>query len=243
MYADYKSGLSLSAIGRKYGVYEVGVIFRARKLPVRAFKIPFGRGPSGAFLRAPEPGKRELEAIIAGMTRIMVPPPLRIVWRHWSDARRKDFVDRVRRRLAGKITSRPESPFSSNVEPFDYFSPRARAFPVKPRLASQGVIWRGELFYWTRQAGYLRSGAWSPRLGRPSLHHLVWSESNGRPVPEKYTVVHLDGNWNNLDPQNLGLRAMTECMRQNSLVRYARIDQRRVRDVASALAKFNQKAA
>ena len=44
---------------------------------------------------------------------------------------------------------------------------------------------------------------------------MIYEEAHGR-IPEKFTVIHKDGNKNNLLPENLALRSMAECARQNA---------------------------
>lgn len=48
------------------------------------------------------------------------------------------------------------------------------------------------------------------------VHHLVWEETNGRPVPPGHVVAFIDGDENNIDPGNLDLITRVELMRRNS---------------------------
>ena len=55
----------------------------------------------------------------------------------------------------------------------------------------------------------------TPRDYRP-VHHLVWEEHTGEPVPEGHALVFRDGNRRNFDPANLELITRAELMRRNS---------------------------
>ena len=140
--------------------------------------------------------------------------------------RRGEFIRRVRAKVRSPY-DRPETPFSANVEPFDYTTPRARAImdamnagrdsrhaKTKIDLRSQGVIWRGKLWFWCDQTGY-QIGLWTPGKGRPALHRVLWEEEHGRPVPGGGVVRCADGNPNNLDPANLVLATRNEIAREN----------------------------
>ncbi len=55
----------------------------------------------------------------------------------------------------------------------------------------------------------------TPRDYRP-VHHLVWEEHTGAPVPKGHALVFRDGNLRNFDPANLELVTRAELMRRNS---------------------------
>lgn len=179
----------------------------------------------------------ELEAIIArmvahprrgkGSASIYVPRELKWEFRSWPMEKRAWFINTLRTRL-NSPKDRPPTPFSSNVTPFDYTTPAAREIAArinagrdsrhavcKIDLASQGVIYKGELFFWAAKTGYQRRGHWKRGEGRPLLHRIVWKEHHGRPLPPKHIVYFRDGNRNNFDPENLGLMSMNENARRN----------------------------
>lgn len=178
----------------------------------------------------------QLEAIIArmvanprrgkGSSTIYIPAELRWEFRTWPMEKRAWFINTLRARL-NSPKDRPTTPFSSNVTPFDYTTPAAREIAVrinagrdsrhaicKIDLASQGVIYNGELFFWAAKTGYQRRGHWKRGEGRPLLHRIIWREHNG-PIPAKHIVCFRDGNRNNFDPENLGLMSMNENARRN----------------------------
>lgn len=67
--------------------------------------------------------------------------------------------------------------------------------------------------------GYLQrkmtDTGYTPRDWR-MVHHLVWEEENGRPVPQGHALVFRDGDKRNFDPANLELVTRAELMRRNS---------------------------
>lgn len=230
-------GLSLAAVGRKHGKsgYSVRELFARRGLAVRPQKPKAWRKKNGKcqFL----PGKRhtpkEIAAIIQGMTKITLPEVLKAEWRHWSMPRRGEFIQAVREQVR-PFNARPETPFSSNVVPFEYGTPAAIAVEarlntgknsqtkvIKIKPSSQGVIYQGKLWFWCGNnrgwGNYQSSMGWSPENGRPQLNRTIWEAAHGRPVPDGQTVIHLDGNKNNLAPENLGLRSRAECAVLNSV--------------------------
>lgn len=68
-------------------------------------------------------------------------------------------------------------------------------------------------------AGYLQrkisDTGYPPRDWRP-VHHLVWEEHTGQPVPEGYVLAFRDGNARNVDPDNLELVSRADVMRRNT---------------------------
>jgi HNH endonuclease len=233
MYADYQRGRSLAALARHYGHDRRSIreIFARRGLDLRRPPPMCSKDPkTGCFLPAKPHTPAQLEKIIATATWIHVPPELSLEWRRWPMDRRTWFIRRLRERFP---SSRPTSPFSSNVEPFDYGSPRAREIVRRLnrgrdsrhraaglRPASEGVIYQGRLWYWVSSKhrfgdGYFL-GIWRPGTGRPCLHHTIYEETHG-PVPAGMTVIQKDGNKNNLDPSNLALRSRADCARQNQV--------------------------
>jgi hypothetical protein len=126
-----------------------------------------------------------------------------------------------------KPLAQPTGPFSKNVQPFVFGTPlhrrlarklnvhgHSRNARVKTHRDSQGVIWRGEPYYWCSK-GYYRGGQNGPR--RP-LHELIWENHRRRKVqksPVKHVVVFLDNNKNNFAPSNLQLRSKAQIANLN----------------------------
>jgi len=231
MYADYNRGLSFAEVGRLYPLAngkrrqhgEIGNIFRRRGLKVRPLK---SRAPKLGFgVRIPEPTEKEIRALIAGLDRLRVPAEIKIHWRKWSLAKRLEFVKKLRVKFP---STRPSTPFSKNVEPFRYGEPHVHEIAARMNVGrnshtkvialkpgSEGVIWDGQIFFWAGDY-YFRGTGWRPGgASRSPLGQAVWEKHHRRPVPEKHTVIQLDGNKNNFDPKNLGLRSMADCARMN----------------------------
>ncbi len=228
MYADYSRPMSLCAVGRKYG-YDYRVVrelFVTRGLPVRVVCRTAARDPAtGKILPYVPLTDEQLEALISRMQTLHLPAELRLEWRTWSLERRGWFVARLRAKLA-RPSDRPDRPFSGNVEPFDYASPRAheivralntgtnsRSARIKIDLCSQGVIWRDRLWFWSHKVGY-QSGPWQRGRGRPVLHKTIWEEANGRTVPPGHVLRFIDGNPNNLVPENISLATRNAVLRE-----------------------------
>jgi hypothetical protein len=240
MHTEYERPLSLKAVGRKYDVHPKVLrdVFLRNGLPVREFK-PIPRQPNGSPVRYVPLTRTQLDAVVAKTTRIVIPPELRFEWRHWSLARRGNFIARLRRRLrlAGE---RPKTPCSANVEPFDYGSRRAHAIVAKQnrgrssrywgamlRLGSQGVIYKGRLYFWNAEGdgtdgGAYYVGSWVPGIGRPALHRVIWEEAQGRAVPAGFVVRFRDGNRNNFTRSNLYLATRNDVARENQAAALAR---------------------
>lgn len=228
MYADYKSPMSLAAVARKYQRSRGAVanVFERRDMPLRAYDRKNGYNPAnGCFLPLTPKTDRELQRIISRAHKLKIPRCMYAEWRTWSRARRGRFVVKLREKL-NRPADRPRTPFSSNVEPFDYGSDKAhrimnrinagldsRHARVKIDLCTQGVIYRGQLWFWRHKTGYVR-GPWNSNDGRPCLSRVIWEETHG-PIPPKHQVYFRDGNQNNLDPSNLALRSMRECLAIN----------------------------
>ena len=49
------------------------------------------------------------------------------------------------------------------------------------------------------------------------VHHLVWLEHTGQPVPKGHALIFKDGNNRNLDISNLELLTRADLMRRNSV--------------------------
>lgn len=230
MYADYQRPMSLAAVGRKYKVDRRSVreCFERRGLAIRPspYKPP-RRGVNGEWLRTKPFTDRQLRALISRTETLHVPAELKHEWRSWPLARRAWFIAELRKKL-GRPGDRPRTPFSINVEPFDYTTPRAhelaarlnagtssRTARVKVDVCSQGVIWDGRLWFWSKGSVGYQHGPWSEKYGRPTLHKVIWERANGRPVPRGHVVRFADGNKNNLAPDNLRLATRNDVAREN----------------------------
>jgi len=235
IYSDYIArGSILAAVAKRWGRSEgtIGLLLRSRGLreadPLRSARVAARpRAPgSGCFAKKRLATEAEIEVLLASATKIAIPQQLRWEFRLWPMEKRARFLRRLRARVKSP-DDRSEKPFSKNVSPFDYTTPEARA--IKDRLnaglnsrqaicridlGSQGVIYKGELYYWVANTGYMKRGACTAERGRPSLHRLIWEESNG-PVPPKHIVYFKDDNPNNFEPRNLGLMSMNENARRN----------------------------
>lgn len=55
-------------------------------------------------------------------------------------------------------------------------------------------------------------------------HHLKWEQYHKRPVPEDHTVIFLDGDKRNFDPENLELLSRRELLMANML-HYSHVDE------------------
>lgn len=236
IHADYLALKSFDKTGERWNRSATSIrgVLIAHKLiaadPLKSARVKSRpKQANGCFAPLTPATPEEIDAIIVGMTRLRIPDAIRQEWRKWSFEKRGEFIDRVRKKLNSPL-DRPTKPFSSNVEPFDYASPKAQEMVnkmnaglssqkavIKIDLCSQGVIYKDRLFFWSpKGVGYVSSGPWTPNGGRPLLHHIIWEESNG-PVPKKHTVIFKDGNRNNFDPANLTLRSMADCAMMNSV--------------------------
>jgi HNH endonuclease len=229
MYADYTKPLSLAAVGRLYKRNRqcIRELFERRGLPIRAAtNLPKHRLANGQVAPAVPLTARQIETLIAKATKIAVPSRLKLEWRKWSLPRRRWFIARLRIKFKSR-DDRPNRPFSANVEPFDYASPKARAIArsvnsgldsrqrrTTLKIKCQGVIWRGQLWFWARKVGYCL-GSWTESDGRPCLHHTIWKEHNGRDIPAGYVVRFADRNPNNFTPENLVLATRNDLAREN----------------------------
>lgn len=228
MYADYSAGASLNEVARRFGRSRQSVrdAFVRRNYPIRQVCVFKHRLPNGRIAPYVSLTAEQIEALIKKSTRLRVPAELKFEWRRWPMERRGEFIARLRAHLASPH-DRPSSPFSDNVTPFDYTAPEARAIVaamnagtnsrdarIKLDICSQGVIYKGRLWFWSHKIGY-QNGPWTSEGGRQALHRVIWEETNGRPVPPAHCVVFLDGNVNNFAPENLGLLSRNENARRN----------------------------
>ncbi|MEI8288813.1 MAG: HNH endonuclease [Verrucomicrobiota bacterium] len=226
MRLDYESGMSATAVERKHGVAKKGLknIFERRGIPFRPFKV-IPRQPNGSPVRYVPKTPAQLAALISKLDKLKVPEELKFEWRRWPLARRKAFIAQMRRRFP---STRPTGAFSKNVTPFVYGdehvhqiakemnrgrNSRTNVIALKP--PSEGLIYRGQIYFWDGETAYVKGCGWTPELGRPLLNHVVYAELHG-PVPAKQTVIHKDGNKNNFAADNLVLRSMADCARMNA---------------------------
>lgn len=255
MYADYQKPMTLAAVGRKYDRTggTMRDIFKNAGLELRPWKgnLSKKRKGNGCFQPAKPLTAKQIEQLIQNATRITVPETLKLEWRKWSWQRRGWFIARLRARIKSH-KDRPEGPFSAGLEPFDYASPwaqeiicRANAGKTsreagrKINISSQGVIYRGELWYWVWKIGYSQRISIRPLVTR-YLHWTIWEEHNGRRVPAACVVSFADGNPNNHAPENLVLRTRNELCRSNQATALFRKSRERT---AILLKKHQQKKA
>lgn len=231
MHADYLLPMSMASVAKKYKRTRGAIrnLFMCRGLAVRPVEYEIIRLPNGCIAPAPKLTLAEIDALILQCTRIKVPAELKNEWRDWPIKKRGWFIARMRK-LLQLPEGRPTGPFSANVEPFDYSSPRARAIAAKAnaglpsryhacgiRITSQGVIYRDRLFFWSHEnsGGAYYAGPWRAGTGRPSLHRTIWEEHNGRKMSTGEVLFHSDGNRNNLLPTNLAVKSKDDVCREN----------------------------
>jgi transposase-like protein len=229
MYADYQSGMSLAAVARRHGKHRKSLhqVFQRRGLILRPTKKLNGnRNATGQFEPAKPLTERQITALIAEASKLAVPVALKLQWRKWSLERRGQFIARLLAKLKNP-KDRPQGSLSKEMMFFDYATPEANQIAremnagrdshtaaIKIDICSQGIIWRGRLWFWCSKVGY-QSGPWIPGGGRPSLHHVIWEEHHGRKVPAGSVLIFADGNKNNFAPRNLRLVSRNQICRQN----------------------------
>jgi hypothetical protein len=234
---EYLGGTRLKVLGEKYHhtAGDFSRWFREHGLEVRAI------GWNGkAWLVKTEAEITALIETVAARPRpadghtLKVPAEIAQDWKaRWSLAQRADFIRRLRARMA-LPNDAPTTPFSANVEPFDYGSERAwkivnaanagrpsRHWTVRIFPSAQGVIWRGQLWFWIRDSGGRNRGSYDGsfvRSGdsktRPHLHREIYESVHG-PIPRAHVVRFRDGNFNNLDPENLYLQSRADEASEN----------------------------
>jgi hypothetical protein len=260
MHRDYASGMALAAVARKHGRNRRSIreIFERRGLALREEKKPKVDPKTGRVLPYVPATPERITALIEQVTHVAVPAELRHEWRHWTMVQRGEFIRRMRLSLKRRgllRTERPNTPFSANVEPFDYTTPRARDLVTRMNIGrtsqtkatqlkpcSEGVIWNEKLWFWVPYShfdghgGSYQTGRYIPGLGRPELHRVIWSEANGRPVPPQHCVRFIDGNPNNLLPTNLRLEKRVVVCRENQ----AKAITRKAREMTALLLKRSQ---
>ena len=174
-----------------------------------------------------------------------IPPALKLEWREWTMGRRRWLISLLRERWPSTM---PRTPFSANVQPFDYCSAEAwaiagrenaglpsRHWKVRIFPNSEGVIFEGALWFWSNKAGY-RLGVWTSESGRPQLHRMIWERANGCAVPAAHVLRFADGNPNNFEPVNLVLASRNEVARENQAAFYTK----QSRELTALLLKRSQ---
>jgi HNH endonuclease len=223
MHCDHLCGMNLSQLERQYGYVDSNIKKAFERLGLKVKLDPTG----GQFPRTLRRLKKaELVALAKRQTRLCSPNEIRWEWRQWSMKKRAWFVGVMRDNLRSD-RDRPTTPFSSNVEPFDYSTPNARELLKaknssessyvpgnKIKLCSQGVIWNNQLWFWNPKAGYMRGDPWTEANGRPILSHVIYESIHG-PMPADGVIRFADGNVNNLDPGNLVLATRNDLAREN----------------------------
>lgn len=246
MKRDYDSGMSRSAVERKYGCIKgLQHIFERR-----GFKL---RPPTHMPPRDPRTGKiiphtpataAQLTAMIATLKRLAVPVDLKHEWRLWPLAKRAAFVQRLRKIFP---SNRPTGKFSANVTPFVYGDPRVHAIAkemnkgrnsrnkvIALRPCSEGVIYNGMLFFWDKVNDYIQgSFARSSRTLRPILKRVIYEE-HFDDLPADMLVIQKDGNKNNFLPENLGLISRAENAGRNHWMRLPLAEQKEVWEKTAA---------
>lgn len=234
MHALYLETRSLGAVARQFESDKgtVRYVLERNGYPVRAFK-EIARQANGSPMRYVPKTDAEIDAAIAACTRIKVPTELKFEWRRWSLDRRSWFIRRLRAKLQ-PAKGAPSTPYSTNVEPFDYTSPRAHEIAARMnagkssrehacdiRISSQGVIYQEKLYFWAQKPGFefgaYYAGPWIQGVGRPALHQVIWQQHN-RKLRRGEVVRQADGNRNNFDPANLVLLSRNELARENQAI-------------------------
>lgn len=222
MHADHVAGMRLFELQQKYGKTKTSIrqAFEARGMKL----IPWS---DGRFVRTLKlKTKKELITLAGEMTRVVVHPAIKTEWREWSMEKRKWWIALVRERL-GPLHSRPSGEFSSNVVPFEYGDAiledwlreknggkSSHTAGCKVKVCSQGVMWGGALWFWSRKAGYQEGIPWHIAKARRLLHVAIYESVHG-PTPPHSVIRYNDGNWNNLDPGNLRCETRNNLAREN----------------------------
>lgn len=223
MHRQHLAGANLRQLELKCGYKDANIKKAFERLGLEVRLDPtLGYFPK-TLVRLTKPQLREL---MRRQSRICVPKEIHTEWREWPMKKRAWWIKELRRLLKSP-TDRPESPFSANVEPFDYSTPNARELLMaknggksshqagcKIKVGSQGVIWNNELWFWTHNTGYVCGLPWTKERGRPLLTRAIYEQAHG-PVPSGHVIRLRDGNPNNLDPSNLVLASRNSVAREN----------------------------
>ncbi len=71
------------------------------------------------------------------------------------------------------------------------------------------------------------------------MSHLVWQQAHG-PIPSTHTIIHKDGDKQNIDPSNLMLRARKEQLKMVSFNNYPLTVQQAIRTNNKILRAINE---
>lgn len=249
MHADHLAGVSFCAIGRKHGraASTVRELLATRGLELRESRQcdrNRQRRKNGTYLAKPKLSKAAIDRMIAEATSFRIPDELKNTWRSWPLWKQSVYIDRVRAKL-GNPGGMAKGPFSANVKRWsfgDYEAHRiadmtnegrdSRHARTNIKPASQGVIYKGELWFWRPQVGFVKGKAGD----RKALHRAIFEEFHG-PIPAKHVVSFADGNCNNHDPTNLIARPKAEIGPENK----ARYLDRRARKALGAVLNRHKK--
>lgn len=239
LHADFLALGSLSAVGRKWNrsCSNIRQILQRRGLyaPKASTCATSRRDPATSqFLPGPRLTPEQIDHLVAGMKSFRLPSALRNEWRAWPLTRRAAFIARLREKFRNPRRDLPTTPFSANVEPFDYGTSRAwelmavanaglpsRQWIVRLFPNSRGVIWNDQLWFWVPyndskgHNGSYQRGKFVPGLGRGQLHWAIWARHHGCAVPPQHVIRFIDGNPNNLAPENLVCVKRDTVCRQN----------------------------
>lgn len=189
--------------------------------------------------RTPEPKGDALTLILARHGKLTVPRELMHWWnKHWSLDRRMEIAARLKAAMqAVGWEGMPQSACSGNVEPFGYGSARAHAIAnaaggTKLHVGSEGMIWKGRLWYWSAGERHYRTrnAAEHYACGKgviEILSRVIYEDHHGVKLSREDVIRLKDGNPNNLDPANMERTSMREMGPRN-----ARARSRRRRDEA-----------
>lgn len=238
MHAEFLATQSLAAVGRKFGRSSRAVSQMLAKHGLYQPKPPTRTGAArdprtNKFIPGAPLTDAQIVALIAAEKTFRIPRALRAEWRDKPMERKAWIIGLLREKFRNPKRDRPTTPFSANVEPFDYATPRAweiihrtnegvpsRYWSVRLFPNSWGVIWREQLWFWcpyshaSGRSGSYQAGKFVRGQGRPQLHHAIWREAHGAPVPPGHVVRFIDGNPNNLAPQNLTLATKNDVVRE-----------------------------
>jgi hypothetical protein len=230
MHKDHLAGLCLAHLQQKYGYTDANIKRAFERLGLRVIIDPKA-GHFPCTLR--RLSKAELVALAKRQTRVCTPPQIKTEWREWTMEKRAWFIALMRTHLGPRFAC-PTGPFSANVEFFDYTTPNVQAFlqrrnvgkssnvaGCKIKVCAQGLIWGDELWFWTRNRGYVQAVRWTAEQSRRILSRTIWESVNGT-LPSDGIIRHADGNVNNLDPANLMLMTRNDLARENQAAFYTR---------------------
>lgn len=185
--------------------------------------------------RTPEPQGDALTLILARHGKLTVPRELMHWWiKHWSLDRRMEIAAQLKAAMqAVGWEGMPQSACSGNVEPFGYGSAKAHAIAnaaggTKLHVGSEGMIWKGRLWYWsaglriywTRKAGERRYACGKGVI--EILSRVIYEDHHGVKLSREDVIRLKDGNPNNLDPANMERTSMREMGPRNSQARSRR---------------------